>query len=291
MVEGRTVTFQELAAKKVLGVPVLYLAAGFVTILAILAWRMKSTPDTDTSGVDAADSVAGADQTGENDSAAVLAGMEADGNYSGYVTNGTVVVQPTAPPAQDATPAIADNDAWVKASAEWLVAQKKATGTDAYSALSKYVDGDNLSFDEGNLVNLAIAEKGRPPEPLGKVGTIGTAPAQKQFSNFPGTHTVKSTNDNTATKLAALYYGNSDALHTNKIAAANLALGPVSTTYNVGSRISIPAYSTPRYYTIDKSHTWPSQVASKNGLSYNQFLALNPGLIAPYKVGSKVRVF
>jgi hypothetical protein len=291
MVAGRTMTFQELAAKKVLGVPVLYLAAGFVTILAIVAWRMKSTSDTDTSGIDAANSVAGADQTSENDSAAVLAGMEADGSYSGYVTNGTVVVQPTPSTATETTPAIADNGAWVKAGAEWLVAQKKASGTEAVSALSKYVDGNDLSFDEGALVNLAIQEKGQPPESLGKIGIVNTAPAQKQFNNYPGTHTVKGANDNTPAKLAALYYGNSDALHSNKIAASNLALGPVGTTYNVGTKVAIPAYANPRYAIVDAKHIWPGQLASANGLSYTQFLALNPGLIAPYKVGSKVRVF
>jgi hypothetical protein len=282
------VNFKELADKKVLGVPVLYLAAGFVTILAVVAWRMKSTPNTDTSGLDAADGTSGSTET---DGAAVLAGMEADGNYSGYVTNGTVVVQPVATSTETASTTIADNDAWVKAGAEWLVAQKKATGTEAVSALSKYVGGDNLSFDEGTLVNLAIAEKGQPPDSLGKIGTISTAPAQKQFSNFPGSHTVKGTNDNAATKLSALYYGNSDSLHTNKIASANLSLGPPSATYNVGAKVAIPTYTTPRYFVIKKGYTYPSQVAAKNGLSYNQFLALNPGLIAPYKIGTKVRVY
>lgn len=280
-------TFQEFAAKKVLGVPVLYLGAAAVTILLIVAWRLKATPDDSDGAVSADDATVGTD---EGSTAGQLAGM--DGSpYEGFTTNGTVVVQPQTPVATDTEPVIKDNDDWVRAGAEWLVAQKKASGSTAATALTKYVDGENLSFDEGNLVNLAIEEKGQPPDPLGKIGTIGTAPAQKQFNNYPGTHTVKGTNDNTPTKLAALYYGNSDSLHTNKIASANLAYGPVSTTYNVGTKITIPLYTNPRYYTITKTTTWPSQVAAKNGLSYNQFLALNPGLTAPYKVGSKVRVF
>jgi hypothetical protein len=283
------VTFQELAAKKVLGVPVLYLAAGFVAILAVVAWRMKSTPDADTSGVNPENGVAGSEL---DDPDNALAGMEGNG-YSGFVTNGTVVVQPTTPTAEE--PPEVNNDTWRKGATEWLVSQKKASGVEAYSALSKYLDGDQLSIEEGVIVNAAIAEKGLPPEPVAKVGGVAgptEAPAQKQFSSFPGAHTVKGSNDNTATKLASLYYGNSDALHVNKIASANPALGPSSTTYNIGTRLTIPYYANPRYYTVTgKSDTWPSQIAAKNGLSYNQFLALNPSATAPYAKGAKMRVF
>lgn len=285
-------TFQEFANKKVLGVPVLYLAAGFVTVLAIVAWRMKSTPDTETSGTTPEDGVAGTDI---DDPQNALAGMEGSGAYSGYVTNGTVVVQPTTPEAEE--PPEVNNDTWRKGAAEWLVAQKKATGVDAYSALSKYLDGDNLSFEEGALVNAAIAEKGLPPEPVAKVGTIATpatpapAPAQKQFNNFPGTHVVKGTNDNTAAKLSTLYYGVADALHTNKIAAANTGLGPVTTTYSTGAKVVIPVYFNPRYYVVTgKSDTYPSQVAAKNGITYQQIGALNPGVASPYNKGARIRV-
>lgn len=277
--------FKELANKKVIGVPVLYLAAAAVTILAIVAWRMKALPTEDKAGVDPADATAGAEATGVDNS---LAGDP----YSGLNTTGTVIVQPSATTPDDVAPAIGDNEAWVKAAAEWLVAKNKATGTDAYTALNKYVSGENLSYDEGALVNAAIAEKGQPPDNVGTIGTIGALPAQKQFTKFPGAHTVKSTNDNTPAKLATLYYGAANADQINTIVAANFNLGPNTTTYPVGTKINVPMWTNPRYYTVTgkNSDVYPSNIAAKNGITYAMVMGLNPGYVFPAKVGAKVRV-
>jgi hypothetical protein len=270
-------SFQEITQKKIAGVPVLYLAAAFVAILAIVAWKMKpSVPPEEPTG-------------DESTTPGNVPTAEGDVDYSGLATNGTVtVVQGSQTPteAKEQT-----NDDWERAAVDYLVDSKLATPGDAQIAINTYLEGGNLSFEQGKLRDAAVAKLKLPPEPLHTVGTTGTEPARRQAGTLPGSHIVKGSNDNTAAKLAALYYGNSDALHTNKIASANLSLGPSGTTYNPGTKVSIPMYTNPRYYTIDKSHTWPSQVAAKNGLSYNQFLALNPGLVAPYKVGSKVRVF
>jgi hypothetical protein len=279
------VNFSEILHKKVVGVPVLYIGAGAVTILAVVAWRMKALPDTDTAGVDAADGTAGTDTNPDN----ALAGT--DGAYDSYNGTGTVIVQPSVPTGVDVDTTIDTNDEWVKNAAEWLVAQKKATGTDAYTALTKYVSGEDLSFDQGALVNAAIAEKGQPPDPLGTIGTISAAPAQKQFSVFPGRHVVKGPNDNTPTKLAQLYYGSSDAAHINKIVAENPKLGPASATYPVGTSLYIARWVNPGYYVADKNHRSAKLIAAANGLNSELAVtALNPTISFPVAIGTKVRV-
>lgn len=281
--------YDEFAKKKVLGVPVLYVAAAAVTILVIVAWKMKAVGDQETPGVTPEDGVAGAESDESN--AGGLAGM---GNaYDGYNSNGTVVVSPIPTPTQTAEPTFSDNDAWVKASAEWLVAKNKASGTDASRALNKYVAGENLSFDEGSLVNAAISEKGQPPDPIGQIGTIGEQPARKQFAGSNGTHTVQGTNDNTMPKLAALYYGVGDALHANRIAEYNTGLGPVTTTFTAGTKVVIPSYVNPVYYTVTgkNSDNLFKTIAGKAGASVPMIRALNPSLTEPIPNGTKVRTY
>ena len=276
-------TFQEFAAKKVLGVPVLYLAAGAVTILAIVAWRMKPSPD-DSPGLDTDDAVAG---TEDESNAGGLVGMGSP--YDGLTSDGTVVVQPQQPAPDATAPVIDDNDEWVKAGAEWLVSKNLATGTQASAALNKYIGGEERSFDEDALVNAVIKEKGLPPDPIGQVGTVSPAPAQKQFSSFPGNHVVKNNNDNTPGKLAALYYGNGDALHANKIAAANHKLGPASTTYTAGTKVYVPAWVSPGYFVATASTRSAQDIAKKSGISVAVLQGLNPGMVFPVSIGTKVR--
>lgn len=270
-------SFNEIAQKKVAGIPVLYLAGAFVAILAIVAWKMKpSVPPEEPTG-------------DESTTPGNVPTDEGDVDYSGLATNGTVtVVQGNQ--NQDQAADAPTNDDWERSAVDYLVSAKMATPGEAQSAINKYLEGANLSFDEGKLRDAAITKLKLPPEPLHTIGSTGSEPAKKQAGTLPGTHIVKGPNDNTPGKLAVLYYGNGDALHVNKIVSENLALGPAGATYNAGTKVHIPFYANPRYYTIDKSHVWPSQVAAKNGISYHQFTALNPGLVAPYKVGTKVRV-
>lgn len=274
--------FSELIRKRIAGVPVIYIAAAAVIILAIVAWRMKPNTDiTDT----------GADVVGDPSAGSDLP-TEGDDPYTGLATQGTVTV--VQQPAQTAPVVEKTNETWVKDGAEWIVAHPTAdltaSGTSAVSALNRFLQGEDLSYEEGRIVNAVIREKGQPPEGTGSVGKISDAPGQKQFTNFPGNHTVKGPNDNTPAKLSTLYYGTADAAHLNRLIAANTQLGPATGSYSVGTRVNIPVYYNPRYFTITKSTTYPSQVAAKNGITYQQVTALNPGVTAPYKVGSKVRV-
>jgi LysM repeat protein len=280
------VTYSEIVQKKVLGIPVLYLAAGFVTILAVVAWRMKATPDADTAGVNPEDATAGAEDEASN----ALAGMEASGAYSGYTTNGTVVVTPTPTASQDAEEQT--NQKWLASAIDYVVNDAKiATVGQAQLALTKYLDGEDLSYDEGKIRDAALNKLKLPPEGVAKVGITSEAPAQKQFTAFPGKHTVKGNNDNTAALLAALYYGTGDALHRDRIVEYNTGLGPATTTYAAGTVVTIPPYTNPAYYTVTGKNgdTSVSVVAAKHGLSVSQIQGLNPDLTYPLKVGMKIR--
>lgn len=270
-------TFSEFAKKKVLGVPVLYIAGAAVAIFAVVAWKMKPASSGDSS----TDGEVPPDAGGPHD---------VPPDYSGLNSNGTVIVQPTPVPDQNADKQT--NEEWERTAIQLLIDDKKATPTEAQAAIHTYMEGGNLTYDQGVLKDYAVGKMGLPPEPMPVIGQVGPKPAQKQFSHFPGHHTVKGNSDNTSSKLAALYYGNGDSLHAIKIAASspNEKLGPNGTTYPVGTVVYIPGWTNPKYYYTTKDVNWPSEVARKNALSYDSFLAFNPGLTAPYKPGTKVRV-
>lgn len=278
-------SFDDIVKKKLFGVPVLYYAGGAVLILVIIAWRMKTTPDEDTTGVDPADGTAGTD---EASNAGGLAGMTDP--YGSYDTNGTITA-----PSATVTPVEAvqeTNEDWIKKGIAYAIAHPnlKISAVDAQNALTKYVNGDDLTYGEGYVRDTIVNGLGSvPPEGVAKVGAVSALPAQKQFSHFPGKHTVKGTNDNTPTKLAQLYYGNSDSNHALEIVAKNPGLGPVGTTYTAGTVLQIPAFINPTYYTTKHDNTYASEVASLNGLAYSSVLALNPTLTWPVTKNVKVR--
>lgn len=266
-------TFSEIAHKKVAGVPVLYLAGAFVAILALVAWKMKPSASEDPADVpDAANP-----------------GEEPDNNpdgYAGLATNGTVtVVQPT---PEKPEPIVVTNDMWGADAIKLLIGDNKATAGDAQAAISKYLAGDALSFAEGELRDYAVSKKGPPPDYIGTSTVTGSKPAQKQ-GNPPCKHTVKGTNDNGLTELAALYYGRSDLSATGLLAGANGNL-PRYGAYDVGTVVVIPAWHEPRYFTTTSAVRYHSSIASKNGISVAALENMNPNLPNPVAVGVKVRV-
>jgi phage tail protein X len=268
-------SFNDIAQKKVAGVPVLYLAGAFVAILAIVAWKMKPSSGQDLGPVDETDGT-GSDETG------------GAADYSGLNTQGTVtVVQGTQTETEAVKPT---NEDWERSAVEFLVDSGLATPSEAQAAIHLYLEGGDLSYAQGQLKDAAIRKLKLPPEPLVTIGSIGTSPAQKQFNQFPGKHTVKGTNDNTPTKLAVLYYGNGTADRAGKIVSANPGLGPVGTTYTAGAVITIPEWVPPRYFVTTKYTTRASQVAAKNGTTTGAIRALNPTAVEPYPVGKRMRV-
>lgn len=269
--------FSTIAHKKVAGVPVLYLAGGAAVVGLVFALKMKAS--NDTSDTDA-------DVTGEPGSASE--GTEAEDAYDAYKSNGTVVVAPQAVDTEDDS--VYTNTNWVRDGAGWLVAEKKISGSVASDALQKYLDDANLSYEQGQWVDAWIEKKGPPPDPPSRTGTISrSAPAQTQFTNFPGKHTVKGEYDNTLPELAQLYYGKNSAAYTTLIAGANVGLPPAG-TYAVGRVISIPAYREPQYYTATKNGQTFTEIAAKNATSYAVLQILNPGMASPVKKGTKVRI-
>lgn len=271
-------SYSEIIHKKVLGVPVIYLAAALVTILAIVAWKMKPTVGT-TEEIPP-------DAGGSSD-------LPTSGDYSSLDTQGTVtVVQQPSTTTPDTDPKT--NSDWVRDGAGWLVANNMASGTAAYSALNKYVSGVDRSFDEESLVNKVIAEKGLPPQDIAEGGNVDPAPAQKQFPNPPGAHTVKGRSDDTFSELATLYYSNGSGEVQDLIQAANPSLATATGPFAVGTTIKIPAYHDPKYWTVTTNMSW-AQAAGKNGISEASLKALNNGPAAwrnapTLKKGQSIRV-
>jgi hypothetical protein len=263
------VTFSELSHKKVVGVPVLYLAAVGVVILAVVAWRMKPTPDS--TPTDAASTPGQDAQVDEN-------GLAVPGTspYAGLSSNGTVTVvqQPSADADTTPTKPI-DNEDWARKGAEWLTATHGVSGSAAIAALTKYISGTDRTFDEQTLVDMVIKEKGQPPNSIAEGGSVSAAPAKKQFSNFPGKHVIKGGSDNGFPQLATLYYGSAVDDRIDLLQAANPSLG-TSGPWAVGTTVVIPAYHAPVYYTVTTgTGMTASQVAAKNGISLAQLGALN----------------
>lgn len=276
-------SFSEIAHKKVAGIPVLYLAGGGAVILAVVAYRLKPSATTDTQG--AAD--AGTDTQAADEAVQAAA----DGDYSALATQGTVTVVQSQSATEVDNVKYHNNGEWVKAGGEWLVANKGATGTAASAALSKGIDGAALTYDEGQLLNALIAEGGQPPDGFSSgTSTIATdKPAQRQFTNFPGTHTVKGYNDNTPSELSYLYYGKGDSKYLDLIRAANPS-HPPNATWQIGEKVAIPAFREPAYYTTTVANQTMADIAKKNGITSTQLQLLNPSIVFPKPKGTKVRV-
>jgi hypothetical protein len=256
--------FSDIAHRKVAGVPVIYLAGGAVAILAVVAWKLKPTPAvTDTSTpVDS-----GGDPNSVDESA-----------YAGLATQGTVtVVQQPNQTTPDAV--VPTNGTWVRDGATWLVNQQKATGTVAYNALSKYVAGQDRSFDEQALVDAVIAHQGFPPDDIAEGGTTGSKPAQKQ-GEPPTVHTITGASDDSWAEIAQLYYGSGSADNQDLLQFANPSIGASQGPFAVGTKINVPAFHAPKTYRVPKGPvTWAS-VAAKNGISEVQLRNLNNGAAA-----------
>lgn len=260
-------TFKEIADKKVAGIPVLYLGAAGVIVLAVVAWRMRPTPTPKEPEATDPGSDAEVDENG-------LA-VPGSNPYAGLSSNGTVtVVQQPSDPDAVVSNKPANNEEWARAAAEWLTATRNIPGADAMAALTKYLEGHDRSFQEQEWVNAAIAEKGQPPQAATSGGSVAGPTASKQITP-PGYHVVKSGSDNTYAKLATLYYASAADDRIDLLEAANykaLGFGPFPT----GSKVMIPAYHAPVYYTVTAAKGMSaSQIAAANGITLDQLALLN----------------
>lgn len=262
--------FKEFAAKKVAGVPVLYLALGAVIIFAVVAWKMKTTSGTDTGTPDDGTT----DPNGDG-------GLAPTPNpYDSLDSNGTVtVVQgPLGPTTGNSTTPLT-NDDWVRQGAAYLVQQKQVSSATAISALTKFVNGDDRSYDEQALVDIVVNSSGLglPPDNVGGGGAVGSKPAQTQGTP-PLWHVVKGASDNNYQALAILYYGANSAGTKNDLiqgdkANASLGDGP----FNPGTKVWIPAYHEPKLYVTPISGMSRQTIAAKNGITVAQLTIFNNG--------------
>lgn len=128
------------------------------------------------------------------------------------------------------------NDAWLQKSVAYITSQ----GTDATSAvnaLRKFLEGESLSFAEGQIRDAAVKQFGVPPiTPAPSTTELYNGPATKQGSP-PLTHRVIGASDNQPSELALLYYGSASAGNINVIKSG----GDTRDLYNVGDSVKIAA--------------------------------------------------
>lgn len=269
----------EILHRKILGVEAMYIYGAASIGIAIYAWHIHKQPaataDTTVAAPDGTDQAATSDATdfsafGADSSG--LAGTPTD-------TTATTVVTPVAD----------TNEAWGARSIAYLITQGQESPGDIQLAITDYLAGRDLTYQQGALRDAAITKEGVPPEPLPGVGQTASKPAQRQFTSFPGTHTVTGPQDNTYGLLAQLYYGSTATVNIDLIRAANVSLGP-SGGWPVGTKVIIPAYTTPIYFTATTGALTAAQIAAKNGISVAQLSVLNHGIVFPTTVGTKVRV-
>lgn len=278
---------KELMGRKIAGIPVLYIVALFVVILAVVAWRMKPTQDVDEVPADGAEDAAAAGDEVAGDPVPTFVANPAPA-YAG----GTAYPDPNATAAPD------DNDRWMRRGIEWLAGQGHATADQATIALQKYIAGDQLSIAEGKLRDLVITQFGLPPEIPISGGTEQPAPtptptptpAPKKYI-APGYHTVTGKGDDSYTDMARLFYGRTDNAAVDLIQSYNISHGHAG-PFPVGARFWIPKYAPPKYVTARKGMQTAQEIIRKNPpLNSAKMLAeLNDGMKFPVKIGTKVRV-
>jgi len=285
-------SFKAMMQKRVMGIPVLYVAGAFVAILAFVAWRMAPAKTDDPTGDEGNSGEPGSgDGLGEG---GTVTTADFDGTvYDGLKTSGTVVVAPTPPaPASDKTPE--SNEDWMKSGAAWLAAQNKATPTEAATALSKYINGQDRSYAENELINLWSKEHGLPPSMPDTTGKLivpaapKPVPAQRQGSP-PLTHRVKGVYDNTLAEISKLYYGRTDAATIDLIQSSNPNIKNDSGPFPVGFPVKVPRWHIPKYY-VTPTVMSTKQIAAKNGIQTWTVETLNNTTKTSWAKGSRVRV-
>lgn len=147
-----------LLKRKVAGVPVIYLAGGFVAVLAVLAWQMKPAAEESDDA-----------ETAEDES----------GEIYPRPTDGTVVVQPVQP--TPAEPPYEDNETWLRKAVAFLVARKGRSPGEAQQAMQSYIAGEDLTYDQGVMRDDAVRELGLPPDSFraGRTLPRPTVPGQQ----------------------------------------------------------------------------------------------------------------
>ncbi len=138
-----------LTSRKIGGIPVLYIVAVAVLVGLYAAFKMKPTPAQN----DTADDQAADPSTGDG-----LSGDGPDTNQPVFIAN-PVIQQPSAQPIEQT------NEMWARKAIEWLISpQGGETLSVASTAISGYLNGETLSWEEGQARDKAVKQFGLPPE-------------------------------------------------------------------------------------------------------------------------------
>jgi len=267
-------SWRKVFTQKIGPVPVVYIGAVIFVILAIVVTRTKFGQDT----------AAESDLTTQ-DEADVTADDIASADYGFAATRGTVTV--TQGETTTTASVVDTNDLWVRRAAEYLGGQGTWSTTTVQSALQKYVDGQELSYEQGKIRDAAVKQFGLPPETV-TPGSVGKMPAARQ-GNPPLIHTIKGSLDDSYTELAKLYYGKSDGDTIDLLQVNNKGLGQQG-PWSVGTKVNIPKWQTPIYFKATSGIRTSTKIAAKHGISVTNLKLMNQGLTFPVKVGTKVHV-
>lgn len=278
--------FSALMNREVFGVKVLYLLGVLVVVFAVYAWRMKPGVSESEAVEPSADAAP--------DGAESLA--DAVGGYPDVDGVGTVIQTgsgSSGPVYSQPADRIDSNDEWLRAAIEYLITQG-ATPEAATAAIQRYIAGDQLSWEQGELRDKAVMQIGLPPDipPTGGTASKPVTGTTARQGTPPLVHRVKGTTDNTYGKLAALYYGSTVDKYIDLIQSANTGLGHAAPSggWKTGTAVFIPVKVEPRYYTVVKGKQTAAAIAGANGITTKALAELNDGLKYPVKVGRKVRV-
>lgn len=264
---------RELLGRRFFGVPGYVIAVVAVTLLALVAWKMKpSAPET-------------SDEAVEDESA---------GGDPEPVTNPVFLANPapTVVSGDGDGESSATNEQWARRAIEWLISRGTPEEL-ARPTIQRYLAGEILTTQQNGLKNQAIAQFGLPPEMVSgggvaeNVNTGTTAPARKQ-GPLPRKHKVMGTADDTNRELARLYYGRDDSVAVALIASRNL-FNPTG-KWKIGDSVTIPEYRGAVYKVARRGMQTADEFGAKNATTGARIIALNPGKRFPVKIGTRVRV-
>lgn len=278
--EDAPTTGPSIMRRRVAGIPVVYLAAGGVIILAIVAWRMRTANDAPADNTDVPMDEAQNDTANDEIDSA---------GYDAFTAKTSITAAP--PEKEDPIEVVETNDTWLRKVVEWRVSQGASAGM-IQEAIQAYLSGAQLSISQGEERDKAIKQFGLPPDPPDTTSTIGpsSTPAKSQ-GPLPRGHVVTNGNDDTYAKIAAIYYPSNDTTSVALIANANMTKLVGSGPFKAGTVVWVPKYSVPAYYTSKgKKDDDATEIGKKNGISASRVLTLNPGLKFPVKKGTRVRV-
>lgn len=268
------VDLKTLTSKKVAGIPVIYIVLVLAAAALYGAIRMPKRED------------APEEQAEELDYAS-----EPGGDIEGAVQQPVFIANPAV-----AVSGVPDtNELWGRRAVEWLIGSGASVSA-ASTAITKYLEGETLSYDEGVLRDKAVKNFGIPPE-----GIIATSTAPKPATPTPGgykgpgsrqgvpptTHTVTGKSDDQWLELTRLYYNRTGEPAIRLLIAANPNL---KKPFPKGTRVHIPAFHEPVYYRTTSATRTLHAIAQKNGTTPVKVRLLNPGFAWPARIGARVRV-